>query len=365
MTSPDRLVEILRDKHELPAEWAATVAAVDRAAFIPDRCHGLDRREDERRWPRTVYGDLPVVTQVDDGAPGGPGVPTSSSSMPSLMLEMLGLLAPRDGDDILEIGTATGYHAAWLCHRFGERHITTVEQDRDCHESARRNLRRAGFAPTAVLGDGLAGVPDRAPFHRIIATCTLRRVTPALLAQTADGGRIVAPFGGSFHSYSFLTLDVRDGVGQGRFSGDPAFMWARAHRGRTAAIQDVYHREKGEIGSTGADPLEIDADSDAEFFVSALVPGAWPVRERADDGSGEATYWLLSDDRRSWATVEYVPGHDRFETEQYGPRRLWDETESAYRRWVDLGRPPRDRFGLTATARGQRVWLDEPGRPID
>ncbi|MFE6158491.1 hypothetical protein ACFQ7F_06160 [Streptomyces sp. NPDC056486] len=45
---------------------------------------------------------------------------------------------------------------------------------------------------------------------------------------------------------------------------------------------------------------------------------------------------------------------------QSGARQLWDEAESAYRWWVDKGKPGYDRFGLTVTAEGQSVWVDDP-----
>ncbi|WP_455410030.1 hypothetical protein [Streptomyces hiroshimensis] len=51
------------------------------------------------------------------------------------------------------------------------------------------------------------------------------------------------------------------------------------------------------------------------------------------------TLWVLADDRKSWASVDYVPGHDAFAVEQYGPRRLWDEVEAGYRKWEALGSP--------------------------
>ena len=66
----------------------------------------------------------------------------------------------------------------------------------------------------------------------------------------------------------------------------------------------------------------------------------------------------------SWATVEYVPGRTRFKVEQYGPRRLWDETAAAWEWWLTQERPDRDRFGLTVDRDGQRVWLDEPDRLV-
>lgn len=77
-----------------------------------------------------------------------------------------------------------------------------------------------------------------------------------------------------------------------------------------------------------------------------------------DDGSGEATLWLLADDRLSWASVDYAPGVDAYDVEQYGPRRLWDEGEAAWQWWDENGQPARDRFALTIDAGGQRVRLE-------
>ncbi|MDT0318877.1 methyltransferase domain-containing protein [Streptomyces millisiae] len=354
MTTMRRLVAALRDAGSLPPRWEDAVAAVDRADFVPDVCPGLDRAADEAAWLAAVYSDRPVVTQVDEGVAGGRGIPTSSSSQPSQMLEMLELLDVHEGQRVLEIGTATGYHAAWLCHRLGSEHVTSVEIDRRLHEAARKNLAAAGYAPCLVLGDGTRGHPAGAPYDRIISTCTLREITPELLAQTRDGGRIVTPFGSSLHSYSYLTLDVHGGVGEGRFSGRPAFMWSRTQAGRGADLSDVYHGERGERGTTDLDPAQLN-DPDAMFAISLRVRDAWPQIDWEDDGSGEWTYWLLSDDRRSWARTEFVPGRAEFTTEQHGPRRLWDEVAAAYRHWRALGAPGRSRHRLRVTPEGWSV----------
>ncbi|TDC65983.1 methyltransferase domain-containing protein [Streptomyces hainanensis] len=356
MTTMRRLVETLRDSGSLPPEWGDTVAAVDRAGFVPDVCPGLDRTVDEKEWLAAVYSDRSVVTQVDDGAEGGRGVPTSSSSQPSRMLEMLELLDVHEGQRVLEIGTATGYHAAWLCHRLGSDNVTSVEIDERLHDQARHHLVAAGYAPRLVVADGARGFAPGAPYDRIVSTCTLREITPELLSQTRDGGRIVTPFGSSFHSYSYLTLDVHDGVGTGRFSGQPSFMWSRPQAGRRADVSDIYHGERGAPGTTDLDPGELNAP-DAMFAISLRVRDAWPEITWEDDGSGEWTYWLLTDDRRSWARIEYAPGRTEFSTEQHGPRRLWDEVAVAYDRWRSLGFPKRSHYRLTVTAEGQSVDL--------
>ncbi|WP_346776827.1 methyltransferase domain-containing protein [Streptomyces sp. HNM0574] len=360
MTGHEDLVRALRGRGAVPPGWADAVAGVDRGRFVPDRTESLDRARDPEEWARAVYDDTAIVTRTD-----AHGVPVSSSSMPSLMLEMLALLGVREGDRVLEIGTGTGYNAALLTHRLGEARVVSVESASEVLDVARGSLHGCGMRPLLVPGDGLLGHPERAPYDGIVATCTLGGVPAALLEQLADGGRLVTPYGNSFHSYSLLTLTKRGRGGTGRFSGSPAFMWAEAHRPSRPLIREVYDGQPGEIAGTDIDPRTLE-EPDARWFLSRFVPFARPVLYEAEDGSGEATYWLLSDDARSWATVEYVPGREEFETEQHGDRRLWDEVGDAHARWLALGTPARDRFGLTFTGDGAEpeLWLDEPGNPV-
>jgi hypothetical protein len=57
-----------------------------------------------------------------------------------------------------------------------------------------------------------------------------------------------------------------------------------------------------------------------------------------------------------------------FVVRQYGPRRLWDETETAYRWWHEVGEPligsPRFGLTLTLTHTSQTLWLDTPATPV-
>ncbi|MGD9483460.1 methyltransferase domain-containing protein [Streptomyces sp. TRM70308] len=365
MTTQRDLVRALERSGAVPEPWRDAVAAVDRALFIPPRFGGHNVAADPEAWRAAVYSDVPIITQVNDGRELGDDAferPSSSSSMPSLMLEMLDLLQVRDGDRVLEIGTGTGYHAAWLCHRLGQERVTTIEYDPGLAERARRALAAAGFAPRVLVGDGLAGDASGAPYDRVIATCTLRDFG-RLVAQCPNG-RIVAPWGSSFFHASFATVDVRDGVGTGRLSGDPSFMWDRVRPAGAGHIRDYYHDQSGDPGRTRVPPQNV-LQTDPAFFVSLHVTDAWYRWSAADDDSGEATLWLFADDKRSWATVEYAPRTAEFETDQYGPRRLWDEVEAAFRRWEALGSPARDRFGLTVGPDGHpSVWLDDPATPV-
>lgn len=179
-------------------DWRKAFESVPRHLFVPyyyvgvpggfERLWGEERDPRRRdRWVRGAYADTPLATRVRDG------VLISSSSQPSLMAKMLAELEVEDGDRVLEIGAGTGYNAALLAHRLGDDLVTTVDLDADITEAARRHLDAAGYHPAVVTGDGARGVPERAPYDRIIATCTLHSIPRAWLAQCTPGARILTP----------------------------------------------------------------------------------------------------------------------------------------------------------------------------
>jgi protein-L-isoaspartate O-methyltransferase len=365
MTTHRGMIRMLTEKGALPPDWRDTVASVDRALFVPTVFEGCDFGADPEGWLRNVYADAPVVTQVNDGLPLSSRElrqPTASSSMPSLMLEMLGILHVQEGHRVLEIGTGTGYNAAWLSHRLGDENVTTVEIDAGVLTSARENLRQAGYRPVTVLGNGRDGYRPNAPYDRILSTCTMRDVPHSWLRQCPQG-RIVTPWGSSFYCGSFATLDVLDGEALGVFSGCPGPMWDRTQRPDAARPADIHRGEQGLKGSTRIPPPNVIQDDPAFFAGLHLTDVRYRWCE-AEDDSGEAALWLFADDRKSWATVEYAPALHSYETEQYGPRALWDELVAVFMAWHELGRPERSRYGITADAEGQRIWLDTPDRVI-
>jgi hypothetical protein len=83
-----------------------------------------------------------------------------------------------------------------------------------------------------------------------------------------------------------------------------------------------------------------------EFFASLALPGVTPVLA---EGS-----IVLTHPDGSWTR------HRNDEVAQGGPQRLWDIAEQAYVEWVSLGKPGRDRFGLTLAGPDQVFWLDSP-----
>lgn len=95
---------------------------------------------------------------------------------------------------VLEIGTGSGYQAAILSRL--AREVVSVERFRTLAESAKARLARLGYGNVdVVVGDGLAGVPERAPFDRILVTAAAERIPDALTAQLAEGGVMLLPLG--------------------------------------------------------------------------------------------------------------------------------------------------------------------------
>jgi len=190
--------------------WRSVFEAVPRHLFVPYYYVGVqggyerlwggspDPRVRER-WLRGVCADAPLATRLRDGEL------VSSSSQPSLMARMLVELEVTDGSRVLEIGAGTGYNAALLAHRLGDGLVTTVDLEPEITESARTHLADAGYRPRVVTGDGARGVPEHAPYDRIIATCALPSVPPAWLAQCGPGARVLAPL-----ATGLIALTVRD-----------------------------------------------------------------------------------------------------------------------------------------------------------
>ncbi|MFJ4972354.1 methyltransferase domain-containing protein [Streptomyces sp. NPDC088755] len=369
MSSPAGLLDVLREKGTPLGPWGDAVVSVRRELFLPDEIEVGDelvsRATSPARWLELAYGDVSVTTQINDGRPTGPEeyrLPTSSSSQPSVMLEMLSLLDVQATDRILELGSGTGLNAAWLAHRVGSHRVVSVEIDPVLAEQAAKNTLAANLSPLIVQGDGEQGWPAGAPYQGVIATYAVTAIPYAWVEQVADPhGRIVAPWGGSFFPHSFAVLDVRGGRADGRFTGYPAFMRSRNPRPARGFLDDfLHHREAADATTTGISPLRLAQDPDALFYTGLALPDAWHLPIPADDGSGEMTLWILADDQRSWASADYTPDGREYAVAQYGPRKLWDEAEAAYRTWDALGRPSRDRAGLSVTAHGQEVWLDTP-----
>ncbi|MFE2346373.1 DUF6879 family protein [Kitasatospora cineracea] len=264
-----------------------------------------------------------------------------------------------------EIGTGTGWNAALLAHRLGSANVTTVEVDAATAAAARHRLARAGYAPVTVVGDGERGHPPGAPFDRVLATCSVRRVPYARVEQCRPGGLVVAPWGPECGGEAVVKPTVRqDGTASGTFVRSSAFMRLRGQRsvrpGSRGYLSAPWPAD-GAASTTSLSPEELGGWV-AMFALGVQLPGAFPLVERYPDGS--YTLWLHDTAVTSWATADREPGRTEFAVVQSGPRRLWDEAERAWRWWDANGRPGVERFGLTVGPERCTVWLDPPDRPV-
>ncbi|MFF1607265.1 methyltransferase domain-containing protein [Amycolatopsis sp. NPDC058278] len=372
-----RLVEHLLDEDVLHApEWIAAFRAVPRHVFLPRffvPAGGLWAAVDrgDPGWLETVYSRDVLVTQLDDDPDRwerarrtGPvaGTPTSSSSMPSIMAIMLEELRVRDGQCVLEIGTGTGYNAALLSHRCGAGRVSTVDIDPVIVAAARERLAAAGHHPACAVGDGALGFPAGMIFDRVLCTASVSSIPPAWLAQTAPGGLIVTTLNRPIGAGLVRLVAGEDGTAQGRvLARDGRFMPLRAHRLPETGPLPMPSRGDWEQTRLPMSTV-LQPRKQFEFFAGLALPGVRPVREGGDETPGVA---LVHPDG-SWVRHRKRGGAD--EVAQGGPRALWELAEAAFVEWCELGKPDRDRFGVTVTADRQEFWLDSPdGRtwPLD
>lgn len=104
------------------------------------------------------------------------------------------LLQLKAGEKVLEIGTGSGYQAAVLCEMGAQ--VYSIERFQELHLAAKETLDQLGYHPHLFFGDGYEGLPEYAPFDKILITAAPGEVPKKLLAQLKIGGWMVLPLGG-------------------------------------------------------------------------------------------------------------------------------------------------------------------------
>jgi protein-L-isoaspartate(D-aspartate) O-methyltransferase len=137
-------------------------------------------------------------------------------SQPSMIAIMLQELACEPGQRALEVGAGSGYAAAVLGRLVAE--VYTVELRPSLAERARASLLRSGASNVHVIqGDGSRGLPEHAPYDRILVSAAPERVPGALVEQLAVGGMLAIPVGNE-HAQTLLV---------GRKTGPNAVDWRK------------------------------------------------------------------------------------------------------------------------------------------
>jgi protein-L-isoaspartate(D-aspartate) O-methyltransferase len=357
-------------------DWRAAMLAVPREAFVPavglacpedGPAYPIDRQARPAEWLRAVYADASIITQRDDGQ-GDPadistGPASSSLSAPGIAFRFLDLLAPREHDRVLEIGTGTGYTAAVLSARLGDSNISSVEIDPDVAKHAAANLQAAGYAPYLIVGDGIAAPADDRLFDRVHATCAVAEIPYAWVEQTRPGGIIVAPWQPHRDHGLMTRLTVAGSAAHGRFHGPCSYLMLRDHRSDTR--WNPHDSDQADRAATRLDPRSIgQAGPGFVLATAAQAPGLGMRRAPGEGGSYSLLLFEVGKPDGSWAACDHEPGARQFEVNQFGDRRLWDELADAYLHWVSWGEPSHDRFGITVTTEGQRIWLDHPEKVV-
>lgn len=345
--------------------WRAAVEAVPRHEFLrggffepvegagPTAWRPL--LSSGRDWLERCYADESLVTQIagtivpEDIRGWILRAPTSSSTMPNLVVRMLEELQVEDGNRVLEIGTGTGYSTGLLCQRLGEELVTSVEVDAEVSGRAATALGACGYFPELVVGDGLAGYKDSGPYDRVIATCGVLELPHTWLEQTKPGGIILATLCGWLYSSELARLTVSgDGTARGQLlGGQISFMLARPQLPPALGVLPDLASGEERGARLGADVLD---DWTARFVAQLAAPRA----QRISLSGAEGTEHVLVDvESGAWAAL--AQHGEKWTVRQGGPVHLWDAVEDHLLRWRADGAPALERFEVLVTPEDQSV----------
>ncbi|MGI5350192.1 methyltransferase domain-containing protein [Streptomyces sp. CA-250714] len=348
------------------SRWAHPVATVPRHQFVPrwwDR--GVDGWElhdgptDPEAWQAAAYRDISLVTSVEgrhaDRATTVDrpyGAPTSSATLPSLLVRMFQHAQIEDCDNVLDVGTGSGYGTALLARRLSPEQVTSVDVDAYLIKAARDRLASIGLEPALIEADATGPLPVEAgSIDRVVATVGVRPIPSAWLRALCLGGRLVTTLAGT--SLIITAEKTADGGATGRVEWDRAgFMPTRHSSGgysddarallNKAAVHD------GDDVSRGPYPVVSVVDAwDLASMLELTVPGI--AHEYREDGDQRTALMAHADG--SWARATAI-GSDRPTVHQGGPRRLWDALDECRTYWLNEGELP---------VRGARVFIRPDG----
>ncbi|GAA1254378.1 methyltransferase domain-containing protein [Pseudonocardia aurantiaca] len=376
-----RLGDELTGRGSLKTErWREAVLGTARHVFVPGywvengdsgwRWVDSSNLADRGAWLDAVYSNTTLVTdlRVQPARGGAPAhhVVTSSSTLPGLVVQMLEDLGAEPGQHVLEIGTGSGYSTALMCHALGEEYVTSVDIDAALVEAARGRLAEHGYRPHLAAADGELGLPGRAPYDHLIATCSVTAIPPVWIEQVHPGGTILTNLRGRLMQGAQVRLTMRaDGSASGQFlPGYGSFMALRHDPTAPFDYRVVVDKDPGPVRtrSTTLDAAALLDDRAWGFVAQMHLPDlvVYPI----DDAFGPGIEGVTAD--RSWfrAGVDPARAPGQRRVDQAGPRDIWDVLEAAHHEWELADRPRWERYGLTAAQGRTHFWLDEPSNVI-
>lgn len=183
----------MTDKYKKLREWMVDTQIVERG-IRDERVIAV-----MKKIPRHLFVPENIMDDAyDDRAlPIGHGQTISQPYIVALMTELLEL---KGDEKVLEIGTGSGYQAAILAELTREVH--TIERVEPLAKQAEKIFEKLGIKNIKVyVRDGTEGIPEEAPFDRIIITAATPDIPEPLIEQLKEDGIIVAPVGERYSQY--------------------------------------------------------------------------------------------------------------------------------------------------------------------
>lgn len=365
MNWKDRATQLADRVTPRTSRWRGPVSCTPRHLFVPQWWETDEGQWTLREpltdtdWFAAAYDDRSLITRVggmhaDLAKPDDhpTGRPTSSATLPSLVVRMLEHAQIDDGDELLDVGTGSGYGAALAAQELGDAAVTSVDVDPYLVEAARDRLELVGLRPTVETVDATGPLPARAgKFDRIVATVAVRSVPESWLTALCVGGRLVTTVAGTS---LLVTAEKRqDGSAVGRVEWDRAgFMHARHgddYPPEVSGLLAAAHDMDGEDVTTSPYPVVDVANAwDLDSMLGITAPG---IEHAYREEEGRRTAVMAHADG-SWARAT-TASDGRTVVHQGGRRRLWEILDGLRAYWLQHGELP---------VRGARVLITPDGQ---
>ncbi len=170
----------------------------DMVASLEHEMKGLVRSDHVGLALRTVPRHEFVPIDADEGAYSDQSFDHRGTRIlaPSIVARLLEVLDVREDDSVLVVGAGVGYTSAVLAEIVGEHNVHAIDIARTIVYEARQNLESAGYGGVLVdCGDGADGLPEYAPFDRILVEAAAIDPPRTLVSQLSPDGRLVLPLG--------------------------------------------------------------------------------------------------------------------------------------------------------------------------
>lgn len=167
----NKLINTIRDRGISDERVLSVMAKIPRHWFISDNI-----------FLNYAYEDIAFPIGMDQ-----------TISQPYTVGFQTSLLNIKRGDKILEIGTGSGYQTAVLV-KMGAK-VFTIERQKNLFDKTKKLLPKIGYRAKFVYGDGYKGLPQEAPYDKIIVTAGAPYVPDPLKTQLKIGGTLVIPVG--------------------------------------------------------------------------------------------------------------------------------------------------------------------------